>query len=207
MEQRLTQSQLAQIVAEVERLSQRQQEELDTEEIREILQELNLQPELLEDAIVQLRRREALSAQKQRSRLVISTVAVILTLAIAITIFLKQQQQQTLARILVQQDRITLGQDDSSQVNTVSRQANSELFYRVTLTEAPIGKKLPLSCNWKEPSGDIVHQNRYQTKAITTFIWNTYCRYTIDSAAPTGTWKVEMYLGDRLLSDATFNVK
>ncbi len=52
MEQRLTQSQLTQIVAEVERLSQRQQEELDTEEIREILQELNLQPELLEDAIV-----------------------------------------------------------------------------------------------------------------------------------------------------------
>jgi len=207
MEKRLTQSQLTQIVAEVERLSQRQQEELDAQEIREILQELNLQPELLEDAMIQLQRREALSAQKRRNRLVISTVAVILTLAIAGTIFFRHQQQQTFARILVKQDRITLTQDNGSNISTVSRQASSELFYRVTLTEAPIGQKLSLSCNWKEPSGQIAHQNRYQTKKISTFIWNTYCRYTVDSTASTGTWKVEMFLGDRLLSDATFNVK
>ncbi|NET62345.1 MAG: DUF3859 domain-containing protein [Symploca sp. SIO2E6] len=206
MEQRLTKSQLTQIVAEVERLSQRQQEELDAAEVREILAELNLQPELLEEAMIQLRRREALTAQKRRHRWLISAVAIVLSLAIVSTIFWTQHRQQTLARILVEQDRITLRQDDGSQLSTVSRQAASELFYRVTLTEAPVGQKLSLSCNWHQPSGGIVHQNRYQTKQISTSIWNTYCRYTIGTTAPTGTWKVEMLLGDRLLSDATFEV-
>ncbi|NEP58240.1 MAG: DUF3859 domain-containing protein [Symploca sp. SIO2G7] len=207
MEQRLTQSQLTQIVAEVERLSQRQQEELNVAEVREILKELNLQPELLEDAMIQLRRREALTVQKRRNRWLISAVAIALTLAIAGSIFWVQHRQQTLAHILVQQDRITLEQDDGSQINTVSRQASSELFYRVTLAEAPIGQKLSLACNWNDPSGKIAHQNRYQTKEISTSIWNTYCRYTVGSTALKGTWKVEMFLGDRLLSDATFNVK
>ena len=207
MEQRLNQSQLTQIVAEVERLSQRQEEELNAEEIREILQELSLPPELLEDAMLQLRRREALSAQKRRNRWIISTVAVVLTLAITSTIFWRQYQQKTLAKILVQQDQITLGRDDGSQITTVSQQSSSELFYRVTLSEAPIGQKLSLSCNWSDPSGRIVHQNRYQTQEISTSVWSTYCRYTVAAGATQGTWKVEMFLGDGLLSDAKFNVK
>ena len=206
MEQRLTQSQLTQIIAEVERLSQRQQEELDVAEVREILAELNLQPELLEDAMIQLQRREALLVQKRRNLWLISAVAIVLTLAIAGSLFWVQHRQQTLARIFAQQDRITLRQDNGSQINTVSRQASSELFYRVTLTEAPVGQKLSLSCNWHDPRGKIAHQNLYQTKKISTSIWNTYCRYTVGSTDPTGTWKVEMFLGDRLLSDATFEV-
>jgi len=157
--------------------------------------------------MIQLQRREALLAQNQRNRWLISAVAIVLILAIAGSIFWVQHRQQTLARILAQQDRITLRQDDGNQINTVSRQASSELFYRVTLTEAPVGNKLSLSCNWHDPRGRIAHQNRYQTKKISTSIWNTYCRYTVGSTAPTGTWKVEMFLGDRLLSDATFNVQ
>jgi len=57
MENRLTQTQLTQIVAEVERLSNLRQSELDSEEVKEILQELRLPPELLNEALIQLRRR------------------------------------------------------------------------------------------------------------------------------------------------------
>jgi len=112
-----------------------------------------------------------------------------------------------LTRVTAERDRITLVQDDGGNLSTVLRQTSGEVVYRVTLSDAPVGQKLSLSCNWMDPNGQIVHQNRYQTKEITTPVWNTICRHTIGSAAPVGMWKVQMLLGDRLLSDATFVVK
>lgn len=66
---------------------------------------------------------------------------------------------------------------------------------------------LNLSCNWTDPNGQIVKQNRYQTKEIKTSVWNTYCRYNISSVAPVGSWKVQMFFEARLLDDETFEVK
>ncbi|MGK7877052.1 MAG: DUF3859 domain-containing protein [Xenococcaceae cyanobacterium] len=207
MEQRLTQAQLEQVVAEVQQLSQRQQAELDAEQVRDILRELNLPPEFLEEAMLQLRRREALAAQQRRNRWLLgSVVGSLALLVLGVTLF-SQNQQQTLALVTAQRARLTRAQDDGGNLSTVSRQANGEVFYRVTLSNAPVGQKLSLSCNWIDPSRQIVHQNRYQTKEITTPVWNTFCRHTIGSAAPTGTWTVQAFLGDRLLSDTTFEVK
>jgi hypothetical protein len=207
MEERLTQAQLEQLIAEVQQLEQRHEAELDTEQVREILRELNLAPEFLEDAMVQLRRREALAVQqKQRRLLIAGVVGAIAFLLIAWTLF-SQNQQQTLARVIAQSNRITLAQDDGGNLTKISRQTNRQIFYRVTLSNAPVGQKLSLSCNWIDPSGQIVHQNRYQTKEITTPIWNTFCSHNINSASASGTWKVQAFLGDRLLSDASFNVQ
>lgn len=207
MKQRLTQVQLKQVVAEVQRLSERQQAELDAEQVRDILQELNLPPELLEEAVLQLYRREALVEQQRRNRWIVgSVIGSIVLLLLGVTL-LTQPQQQMLARVMADRDRLTLAQDDGGDLSAVLRQASDEVFYRVTLSDAPVGQKLSLSCNWIDPSGQIVHQNRYQTKEITTSVWNTVCRHTIGSAAPVGTWKVQMLLGDRRLSDATFVVK
>lgn len=50
MEDRLTQAQLSQVVTEVEQLWRRREAELDSEQVKEILQELNLPSDLLEDA-------------------------------------------------------------------------------------------------------------------------------------------------------------
>ena len=61
MSDRLTDEQLGKIVAEASRLSQ--QNELDTEQVKQVLTELNLSPDLLDDAMVQLQRREALAVQ------------------------------------------------------------------------------------------------------------------------------------------------
>jgi hypothetical protein len=207
MEPRLTETQLQQVVAEVQQLSIRDESELSAAQVREILQELNLPPEYLEDALIQLHRREALKVQQRRNRWIGGGVAALLALMLVGGMFFTQQQQQTLSSVSVGRDRLTLAQDDGGNLRTVSRQANAEVFYRVTLTHAPVGEKLTLSCRWLDPSGQIVHENRYQTKEISSSTWNTMCRHNIGAAAPIGNWKVQAFVGERLLSDASFDVR
>jgi len=207
MEQRLTDVQLEKVVAEVQRLSQRQQAELAPEQVREILRELNLPPEFLEEAMVQLDRREALAVQQKRDRWIIGGFVGLIFLSVIGFLVFTQNQQQMTARVTAQRDRVTLNQDNGGNLNTIRRQNGGEIFYRITLSDAPVGQRLSLSCNWIDPSGQIVHQNRYQTKEITTPIWNTFCRHQLGSEMPVGTWKVEAFLGDRRLSDATFEVQ
>lgn len=205
MEPRISQTQLNQLIAEVEQLSQQRQNDLDRAEVEQILRELNLPPELLGEAIVQLQRRKTLAAeQNRRRRYIIAAIAVFL-FAIAGTLLTLYQQQQSFTRITAQQDRITLVQDTGSNLATIARP--TEVYYRVTLKDAPIGKQLSLACNWFDPTGQIVKQNRYQTQEITTPVWETRCRYAIGADTPTGTWTVQMLLENRVISDATFDVK
>ena len=207
MEPRLTENQLQQVVAEVQQLAIRRESELDATQVREILQELNLPPEFLEDAMIQLQRREALKVQQRRNRWIGGGVATTLALLLIGGAIFSQRQQQTLGNVTVGGDRITLAQDNGGTIEQVSRQTNGDVFYRVTLNNAPVGEKLSLSCQWSNPTGQIVHENRYQTKEINSPVWNTACRHNIGSAAPTGTWKVQAFIGDRLLSGGTFMVK
>ncbi|MEH2157167.1 DUF3859 domain-containing protein [Nostoc sp.] len=207
MTQRLTQEQLSQIVTEVESLQVRREAELDQQQVREILQELNLPPELLDEALIQLNRRQALEVQQRRNRWITSGVVAVVVVAIASTIFFMQQQNSVLSHVSAQQDGITLVQNSSGNLKTISRQNNPEVLYRVTLKDAPLGKKLALSCNWIDPSGQIVKQNNYQTREINTSVWDTQCRYIINPAATVGNWKVQMFLEGRQISDETFEVK
>ncbi|MEH2180714.1 DUF3859 domain-containing protein [Nostoc sp.] len=207
MTQRLTQEQLSQIVTEVEGLQLRREAELDQQQIREILQELNLPPELLNEALIQLNRRQALEVQQRRNRWITSGVVAVVVVAIISTIFFIQQQNSTLSRVSAQKDRITLIQDNGGDLKTISRQTNPEVLYHVTLKDAPLGKKLALSCNWIDPSGQIVKQNNYQTREINTSVWDTQCRYTINPTVTVGSWQVQMLLEGRQISDATFEVK
>jgi len=207
MEERLTQVQFEKIVAEVEGLSQRQQNESSIEQVKEILKELNLPVELLEEAKIQLARSEALKAQKKRNRWIIaSVIGVLVVLLIGIT-FGSEQQKQIVNNITVESKRITLKEDDGSNLKTIPAQTSSEIFYRITLSQAPVGQKLSLSCHWIAPNGEIAHQNNYETKTITNSTWNTFCRQSITPNTPKGTWKVQSFLGERLLSDATFTVQ
>ncbi|PPJ61864.1 DUF3859 domain-containing protein, partial [Cuspidothrix issatschenkoi CHARLIE-1] len=72
MNQRLTQEQLNEIIAEVQGLQLRQEVEFDQQQIQEILQELNLPPELLDEAVIQLRRRQALEVEQRRNKMIIA---------------------------------------------------------------------------------------------------------------------------------------
>ena len=207
MENRLTQTQLTQIVAEVERLSNLREAELSSEEVTQILQELSLPPELLNEALIQLQRREALAQQQRRNRWIVGGLAAAAVGAIAITGFYIQQNGQAIDRVSIQQNRITSVQDDGGNLTVISRQKNPEIFYRVTLKDAPIGKKLSLSCDWIDPGGQVVKQNRYQTREIDKPIWNTQCRYQIGNAAATGNWQVKMFLENRAIGSTSFQVK
>jgi hypothetical protein len=207
MNNRLTQAQLSQIVGEVERLSQRRDDELDPEQVKQILQELNLPPELLDEALVQIRRREALEVRQRRNRWIAGGVIASLVVAIAGTTVFIQQNQQAIARVSTAQSQIALTQDGSSRLKEVNRQASPLIYYRVTLKDAPIGKKLSLSCDWIDPSGQVVHQNRWETQTIDKAVWSTHCRYQFSPAAAPGNWKVQMSLGERTLSTTSFTVK
>ena len=207
MKQRLNQEQLAQIIAEIEKLKAREEEELDREQVEEILRELNLPPGLLDDALTQVQRRQALLAQQKRNKLIIAGIAAVLVMVAGFSVFSMQQNNSVISRIQAGENRITLKQDNGDRLKVIERQSNPEVFYRVTLKDAPVGKRLQLSCDWINPSGEVVKQNRYQTKEISTSVWNTYCRYTIPVVAPTGNWQVQMLLDNRQLSTADFQVK
>jgi hypothetical protein len=207
MNNRLTQAQLSQIVSEVGRLSQRRDDELDPEQVKQILQELSLPPELLDEALVQIRRREALAVRQQRNRWIAGGVIASLVVAIAGTTVFIQQNQQAIQKVSTAQSQIALTQDGSSSLQEVNRQASPLIFYRVTLKDAPIGKKLSLSCDWIDPSGQVVHQNRWETQTINKAVWATHCRYQFSPSAAPGNWKVQMSVGERTLSTTSFTVK
>ncbi|MEO6862269.1 MAG: DUF3859 domain-containing protein [Microcoleus sp.] len=207
MENRLTQAQLTQIVSEVQRLSNVRESELNSAEVTQILQELGLPTELLDEALIQLQRREALAQQERRNRWMAGGLAAVAVGAIAITGFFIQQSRQAIDRISVQQNRITSVQDDGGNLTVVSRQNNPEIFYRTTLKDAPIGKKLSLSCDWIDPSGQVVKQNSYQTREIDKSIWNTHCRYKIGTAATPGKWQVKMFVENRAIGSTSFQLK
>ncbi len=207
MKNRLTQTQLTQIVAEVQRLSNAREAELSSAEVTQILHELGLPTELLDEALIQLQRREALAQQERRNRWIAGGVAAVVVGAIALTGFFIQQSRQAIDRISVQQNRITSVQDDGGNLTVVSRQNNPEIFYRTTLKDAPLGKKLSISCDWIDPSGQVVKQNSYQTREIDKSIWNTQCRYKIGTAAATGKWQVKMLIENRAIGSTSFEVK
>jgi hypothetical protein len=204
MEQRLTTQQLEQIVGEVGRLANRQQAELDRSQVLDILQELNLPPELLDDAMIQVQRKEALAKERKRNTgIAIGSIAALVILVAGTSLFF-QHKAATIAKINVSQDRITLVKDGGENLNPVNK--GSEVVYRVTLNDAPIGDKLNLTCNWLDSTGTIAHTNHYETKNITTAVWNTSCRYQIPSGASSGAWKVQIITGDRLLKQSPFDV-
>lgn len=193
MENRLTQAQLFQVVADLERLAQRREAELDQEQVKEILQELNLPGNLLEDALVQLRRREELARQQRKKQLIVAVVVALLGGAIATTTFLHHRHQQAIASIATIESRITLDRDNS-RLGQINRQTSPIVYYQVTLKDTPVGNRLSLTCDWVNPSGEVVHQSNYQTRQIERSVWTTYCYHQLSPSATTGTWEVRMFL-------------
>ena len=204
MEQRLTTQQLEQIVGEVGRLAHRQEAELDRTQVQEILQELNLPPELLDEAMIQVQRKEALARERKRNTgIAIAGITAAAIIFVGTSLFF-QNQTAKLLKITASQDRVVLVQSGE---NSTAIDRGSEISYQVTLKDAPINERLNLTCNWLDPQGQITHTNRYDTKNITTPIWNTQCRYQSPTNAATGAWKVQILAGDRLLKQAPFDVK
>ncbi|WP_413168027.1 hypothetical protein ACL6C3_15040 [Capilliphycus salinus ALCB114379] len=210
MNQQLTSDQLDRLIAEVEHLSQRREAELNREQVREIFQELNLPIDLLDDALMQLRRREALVVQQKRRRRITFGVGVtLMTIAIASSLWFNHRQN-TIAKVYANsnQSRITLTRlDKTDDLTVVNRQENPLIYYQVKLQQAPVGRQLSLKCNWINPLGQIEHQNNYSTRSIDREVWNTRCRHQFGDASPVGNWRVQMLLNGRILSETEFIVR
>jgi hypothetical protein len=206
MAERLTQKQLSQIVAEVARLERQRQDELEPEQVREILRELSLPPELLEEALAKVQQ-EQLTTQQRSSRGQKIAIATGLGLTIATALLFFFAIPKPVTPLVASQDRLTLAEDNGGNLTTIDRQSNPEVVYRVRLSNAPVGERLALSCNWIAPGGEVMHQNRYQTETVTTPVWNTVCRYSINSADPPGQWQVQMEQNGRVVEQAELDVK
>ncbi|MBP0021633.1 MAG: hypothetical protein J7647_29270 [Cyanobacteria bacterium SBLK] len=210
MNDKLTPKQLNQLIAEVERLSQARENDLDREQVKQILAELNLPTDNIDEALMQIRRREALASEQQQKRLLILGFGLALLSLIGWGSWQFFQHRQAIARVSADpaSSRLTLERYDSvNNLSFVDRQKSPTIYYQVKLQQTPIGRRLQLGCNWTTPEGQLAHQNRYQTRTIEKNAWSTRCRHQFGTTSSLGTWQVEMFLGDRILSQTEFTVK
>ncbi len=198
---------LALIIAEIERLSQSEENLINRQELVEILRELNLPVERLDEALLAVERKKNLVKQRQKIILISTIFIMILTSGIFYVGIRRQQYQQDLANMTAIDSRITLEEDDKNNLEIISRQNSPRLHFRVTFQDTPVGKPLSLGCDWVNPEGKIIHQNRYQTRIVEKEIWHTRCRYRLGNTSIPGTWQVKMFSGDRLLKEQTFQVE
>ncbi len=197
--------QLNQVIAEIQKISSQREGSITIDQAREILRDMNLPDELLEEAVLQVKRREAQKSQTLVNFLVITGALVVLGVGIGATFLFHQRQQAAIAKVTSQTSMVTIGSNKDRAVQVVPRP--SEVVYRVTLANAPIGQKLPMSCEWFNPEGTVVQQNSYRTKEINKSLWNTQCKYQLNTSDLPGTWSVTMYVKGRPVSTTTFRVK
>jgi hypothetical protein len=144
--------------------------------------------------------------KQQRRKIVLSTIAIMiagLTTTIAVVY---QKQQNRIARIAAIQDIVTL-QDSAKPVKQFDRRKDQQIFYRVTLKNVSINDRLIVSCRWADPTGQIVHQSRYQTPEISRSPWVVACNAPLTPQSQAGTWNVKMNVEERPISDRSFIVK
>ena len=207
MKSQLNEKQWNQAVAEVTRLAQEREDEQTQREITaQVLQEMQLPTDLLDDAVQQVHYREALAKQR-RQRLWLSVAGVALLLVIVISVWSwSSSRSAAFARIQSDPGRVTRTVDPGATLATVTADGQ-EVFFHATLRDVPLGEKLKLSCDWFDATGKVFHQSRWETRATDKAVWETQCRCQLGNAVPKGTWKVEMKLGDRILTATDFKVE
>ncbi|NES80118.1 MAG: DUF3859 domain-containing protein [Moorea sp. SIO2B7] len=207
MTEKITPEQINQIVAEINRLANQKETEIDRQQLEEILKELNLPVELLDEALLAFKKRKSKARKSKRIMLAITCLIFVSVALISTMTIFYQKRQQALGEMTAIKNRITLEEDNGGDLTIINRQDTPRLHFRVTLENTPVGKPLALGCDWINPSGKIVHQNRYKTRPVEKEIWHTRCRYRIGAASEAGKWNVQMFSGDRLLASDTFTVK
>jgi hypothetical protein len=102
--------------------------------------------------------------------------------------------------------RLTLERDDGQSLTKIGRRPAPELWYRVTLDEAPLGARQHLRCEWIDPNGTVERANGYETKAIDHLPWETHARLRLRADAPIGQWRAILYRDDEQLRALSFEV-
>jgi hypothetical protein len=121
--------------------------------------------------------------------------------------FYFDRKDPALAAVHASAGRLTLEKDDGTDLKAIDRKEKPEVWFRVTLEDAPVGRKLDLLCEWVDPAGRVTHRNRYQTQEITRATWETHARHRLGADAPVGRWTVRLLLDGRELRTQTFEVR
>jgi hypothetical protein len=203
---RLSEKQMADVVAEVSRLSLARAETLERRQVEDILRDLNLPTDLYDDAIAQLNRRESLAREQRRNRWLIAAAAAGLLCLLVFGYWWYASRAATFAAITGERGRITRAADDGASLSTLTRNG-ADAVYHVTLRNVPLNQQLNLSCQWVDPNGQVFKINNWQTRATDKSVWVTSCKCQLGAAATAGQWKVKMQLGDRTLSETAFQVE
>jgi len=105
------------------------------------------------------------------------------------------------------QSRLTLAGKDDEALREIGREGRPDVYYRVTLKDVPLGRRLSLTCDWLDPAGQTVRQNHYETRPITSAVWNTHCHQRYGPESASGAWTVRLVLGARTLKSDSFTLK
>lgn len=109
-------------------------------------------------------------------------------------------------RVSLAQARLTLAQDHGEDLNEIqSGSSPTLLFYRVTLSNVPLGEKLSLHCDWVDPQGILASRRTYEM-VVTSETWKADCKAEFSPDSATGAWTVQMYLQRRKLSQKSFRI-
>lgn len=119
---------------------------------------------------------------------------------------MKHRGAGTAIPVIATEGRITLEKDDGKSLASIDRNATPEVWFRVTLDNAPVGQALTLDCHWIDPAGHVAHQNHYTTKEIDKTVWPTHARFQLGPTSPLGKWTVKLVQDGRLLQAASFEV-
>ncbi len=102
--------------------------------------------------------------------------------------------------------RLTFAADDGKSLSKVSRNPAPELWLRVALNEAPLGVSQKLRCEWVDPTGRLVRENRYETKVIDHLPWVTHARLQLRADAPLGMWRATLFRNEQKIWEQSFEV-
>lgn len=202
----LKEDDLPDVVEEAAHLAEDRARTLDRQRVAEVLAEVDLPADLVDEAHDRVLAKRAEARDRNRKRILLGTLAAG-TLAFGLAVGAWSMERAALVgKVNAQSAQITLG--DKGPAPTAFRAADRpDVYYTVTLANAPTGQTLDVRCDYRDPSGSVARQITYTTKTIKTPVWDTHCHYVLPATAPAGAWSVEMTVENKTLRRERFTVE
>lgn len=187
--QRLTDEEFKEVVEEIAKNEVGAGDGVSLDEAREALRELDLPADKLDDAAVRVRHRrkaEAWAASRKKRTLVVvaGVLAALLTAGVGVGLWSRAHAAKVAA--------ITA-------VDPVLSEEAGQLRLSAKLMSAPKGERVPMTCSWSNAGGALLHENAWQTKAVSHDAWETHCVLS----NPPAHVKVAMKIHGRVVAESS----
>lgn len=203
---RVAEDDLPDVVEEAAHLADERARTLDRERVAEVLAEVDLPADLVDEAHDRVLAKRAEARDRTRKRVLLGTLAAG-TLAFGLAVAgWSMSRASLMANISAQTAQVSLGEKGPAPAafRAVDR---PDVYYTVTLANAPTGQTLDVRCDYRDPSGSVARQISYTTKTIKTPVWETHCHYVLPASAPPGAWSVEMTVENKAVRREPFRVE